>query len=118
MEGDHGLRGDAERGRAACARLPRFQVTLIVLGLATFSLVFASLHYDGSLLGSGIDESERGLHSRRGDRFWLLGDTLLLLDSRHPRPGSSGILGGYARVRLLSGAPRTPVLCCRSRGRP
>jgi hypothetical protein len=57
-----------------------FQATLIVLGLATFSLVFASLHYYGSSLGSEIDETERGVHARRGDRFWLLGYTLLLLD--------------------------------------
>jgi hypothetical protein len=57
-----------------------FQVTLIVMGVATFSFVFASLHYYGSSLGSRIDNAERALHSRRGDRFWLLGYTLLFLD--------------------------------------
>jgi hypothetical protein len=57
-----------------------FQATLVVLGLATFSFVFASLHYYGSSLGGGIDDAERARYSRRGDRFWLLGYTLLFLD--------------------------------------
>ena len=57
-----------------------FQGTLVVLGVATFSFVFASLHYYGSSLGSRIDDAERAVYSRRGDRFWLLGYTLLFLD--------------------------------------
>jgi hypothetical protein len=57
-----------------------FQATLVVMGVATFSFVFASLYYYGSSLGSGIEDAERVLYSRRGDRFWLLGYTLLLLD--------------------------------------
>ena len=57
-----------------------FQATLVVMGLATFSFVFASLYYYGSSLGGRIDDAERALHSRRGDRFWLLGFTLLFLD--------------------------------------
>ena len=57
-----------------------FQATLLVMGLATFSFVFASLYYYGSSLGSRIDDAERALYSRRGDRFWLLGYSLLLLD--------------------------------------
>jgi hypothetical protein len=57
-----------------------FQVTLVVMGLATFSFVFASLYYYGSSLGSRIDDAERAVYSRRGDRFWLLGYTLLFLD--------------------------------------
>lgn len=56
-----------------------FQATLILMGLATFSLVFASFHYYGSSLGGRMDDVERGRYSRRGDRFWLLGSTLLLL---------------------------------------
>ena len=56
-----------------------FQTTLVVMGVATFSFVFASLYYYGSSLGSRIDDAERALYSRRGDRFWLLGDTLLFL---------------------------------------
>src|SRR4030095_2911545 len=57
-----------------------FQTTLVVMGVATFSFVFASLYYYGSSLGSRIDDAERVVYSRRGDRFWLLGYTLLLLD--------------------------------------
>jgi len=57
-----------------------FQATLVVMGLATFSFVFASLYYYGSSLGSRIDDAEQALYSRRGDRFWLLGYTLLFLD--------------------------------------
>ena len=56
-----------------------FQATLVVMGVATFSFVFASLYYYGSSLGSRIDDAERTLCSRRGDRFWLLGYTLLFL---------------------------------------
>lgn len=57
-----------------------FQAALVVMGVATFSFVFASLYYYGSSLGSRIGDAERALYSRRGDRFWLLGYTLLLLD--------------------------------------
>ena len=56
-----------------------FQITLAVMGVATFSFVFASFHYYGSSLGSRIDDAERARHSRRGDRFWLLGYSLLFL---------------------------------------
>jgi hypothetical protein len=56
-----------------------FQATLVVMGVATFSFVFASFYYYGSSLGSRIDDVERTLYSRRGDRFWLLGYTLLFL---------------------------------------
>ena len=56
-----------------------FQATLVVMGVATFSFVFASLYYYGSSLGSRIDEAERTHYSGRGDRFWVLGYTLLFL---------------------------------------
>ena len=56
-----------------------FQATLVVMGVATFSFVLASLHYYRSSLGSRIDDAERALYSRRGDRLWLLGYTLLVL---------------------------------------
>ena len=56
-----------------------FQVTLLVMGVATFSFVFASLHYYGASLASQVDNAERALYARRGDRFWLLGYTLLFL---------------------------------------
>jgi hypothetical protein len=57
-----------------------FQATLVVLGVATFSFVFASFYYYCSSLGRRMDDAERALYSRRGDRFWLLGYTLLFLD--------------------------------------
>ena len=57
-----------------------FQATLVVMGVATFSFVFASFYYYGSSLGSRIDDAQRTVYSRRGDRFWLLGYTLLFLD--------------------------------------
>jgi hypothetical protein len=56
-----------------------FQATLLVMGVAIFSFVFASLYYYGSSVGGRIDDAERALYSRRGDRFWLLGYTLLFL---------------------------------------
>ena len=55
-----------------------FQATLVVMGLATFSFVFASLYYYRASLGR-IDDSGRAGYSRQGDRFWLLGYTLLFL---------------------------------------
>jgi hypothetical protein len=57
-----------------------FQATLVVMGVATFSLAFASLDYYASSLGGRVDHAERARYSRRGDRFWLLGYTLLFLD--------------------------------------
>ena len=57
-----------------------FQATLVVMGLATFSFVFASFFYYGSALGGRIDDAERARYARRGDRFWLVGYTLLLVD--------------------------------------
>jgi hypothetical protein len=56
-----------------------FQATLVVMGVATFSFVFASLYYYCASLGSRIDDAERARDSRRADRFWLLGYTLLFL---------------------------------------
>jgi hypothetical protein len=56
-----------------------FQATLVVMGVATFSFVFASLYYYSASLGSRIDDAERARYSRRADRFWLLGYTLLFL---------------------------------------
>ena len=57
----------------------RYQATLIVMGVATFSFAFASFYYYGSSLGGRIDDAERAQYSRRGDRFWLLGCVLLFL---------------------------------------
>jgi hypothetical protein len=49
------------------------------MGVATFSFMFASFYYYGSSLGGRLDDAERAQYSRRGDRFWLLGYTLLFL---------------------------------------
>src|SRR5688500_6074127 len=57
-----------------------FPATLVVMGLATFSFAVASFYYYGASLGGRIDDAERSRYSRRGDRFWLLGYTLLFLD--------------------------------------
>jgi hypothetical protein len=57
-----------------------FQATIVVMAVATFSFVFASHYYYGASLGSRIDDAERAVYSRRGDRFWLLGYVLLFLD--------------------------------------
>jgi hypothetical protein len=57
-----------------------FQATLVVMGVATFGFVLAAFHYYASSLGDRIDDADRARYSRRGDRLWLLGITLLFLD--------------------------------------
>jgi hypothetical protein len=57
-----------------------FQATFVVMAVATFSFVFASFYYYGAPLGGRIDDAERTTYARRGDRFWVLGYTLLFLD--------------------------------------
>ena len=56
-----------------------FQIPLVVMGVATFSFVFASFYYYCSSLGSRIGDAERALYARWADRLWLLGYILLLL---------------------------------------
>jgi hypothetical protein len=56
-----------------------FQATLVAMGVATFSLVFAAMHYYSSSLAGRTSETERARHARRADRFWLLGYTLMFL---------------------------------------
>lgn len=56
-----------------------FQATLVVMGVSTFSTVFAAFHYYGSSLGGRVDDAERARLGRRADGLWLLGHTLLLL---------------------------------------
>lgn len=56
-----------------------FQATLVAMGVATFSFVFASLHYYCCSLGSRIDHAERARYAWRGDRLWLIGTTVLFL---------------------------------------
>ena len=57
----------------------RYQATLIVMGVATFSFAFASFYYYGASLGGRIGDAERTQFSLRGDRLWLLGCVLLFL---------------------------------------
>src|SRR6185503_2985570 len=56
-----------------------FQATLIAMGVASFALVFATLHYYRCSLGGRMSDSERTRHARRADRFWLLGYTMMFL---------------------------------------
>ncbi len=56
-----------------------FQFTLIAMGVATFSLVFATLHYYWCSLGGRMSDTDRTLYARRADRFWLLGYTMMFL---------------------------------------
>ncbi len=56
-----------------------FQVMLVVMGVATFSFVFATFHFYCASSGGRFDEAERARLMRRGDRLWLLGYLLLFL---------------------------------------
>ncbi len=56
-----------------------YQAALIVMGVATFSFVFASFYYYCTSLGSRFADAERATYCRRGDRFWLVGYVLLFL---------------------------------------
>ncbi len=57
-----------------------FRATLIVLGVAAFAFVFTSLSYYGSSLDGRLSDADQAVYRRWGDRFWLLGYTLLFLD--------------------------------------
>ena len=56
-----------------------FQATLLAMGVATFSLVFATLHYYWCSLSGRMSDTNRMLYGRRADRFWLLGYTTMFL---------------------------------------
>ena len=56
-----------------------FQAALVVMGVATFSFVFSSFYYYCSSLGDRFNDADRATYSRRADRFWLAGYTLLFL---------------------------------------
>lgn len=56
-----------------------FQLTLIVMAASTFSLVFATFHYYTSSLPGRVDDAQRLTYARRGDRFWVIGSSLLFL---------------------------------------
>src|SRR5262245_42714495 len=56
-----------------------FQTTLMAMGVGAFSYVFAALHYYRCSLGGQMSKADRTLYARRGDRFWLLGYTMMFL---------------------------------------
>ena len=56
-----------------------FQVTLVVMGVATCSYLVASFLYYGASLGGRVDDARRMRDAGRADRLWLLGTVLLFL---------------------------------------
>lgn len=56
-----------------------FQVTLVVMGVATFSLLFASFHYYASSLPGRVQDGDRVTYARRGDLLWVIGSSMLFL---------------------------------------
>ena len=56
-----------------------FKAALVVMGVATFSFVFSSIYYYFSSLGDRFNDADRATYSRRADRIWLVGYTLLFL---------------------------------------
>ena len=57
-----------------------FQLTLIVIGVAIFSLVYAGLYFYTLTLPYSRNAAESGAIQRRGDLFWLVGYSVLLLE--------------------------------------
>src|SRR3989475_1826307 len=57
-----------------------FQVTLIVIGVAIFSLVYAGLFFYTLTLPYSLNSVESGAIQRKGDLFWLVGYSVLLLE--------------------------------------
>ena len=73
-----------------------FQCMLVVMGIATFALVFATLIYYRASVDRGMTEAERALHTRRADRLWLLGYTVMFL-----APGLVLVLIGLFAVAFV-----------------
>ncbi len=73
-----------------------FQALLVVMAVATFSLVFASFHYYRVSLSGRMTDAERALLSRRADRFWLLGYITMFLV-----PGLVLVLVGLVAVACV-----------------
>lgn len=65
-----------ESGRISASM---FQFTLMVMGVTAFSFVFATLHYYRCSLSGRMSEADSLLYARRGDRFWLIGYTMMFL---------------------------------------
>lgn len=56
-----------------------FQLTLVVMAIATFSFVFASFLFYGAAMTGQLGEDERRQLGRRGDLAWVLGYSLLFV---------------------------------------
>jgi hypothetical protein len=56
-----------------------FQSVCVVMGLATFSFLFAALCFYGTTLQDRFDQESRATFGRIGNLFWLAGTTMLLL---------------------------------------
>jgi hypothetical protein len=56
-----------------------FQATVVVMGVTTFSFVLASLNYYCASVGSRSSDAGITRYLRRGDRFWVVGYSLLFL---------------------------------------
>ncbi len=57
-----------------------FQISLIVIGFAIFSLVIAGLYFYIVTLPWPVTSNEAASLRRRGDKFWMLGYSVLLLE--------------------------------------
>src|SRR5207247_10499427 len=57
-----------------------FQVTLIVIGVAIFSLVYAGLFFYTLTLPYSLNPVDSPPIQRKGDLFWLVGYSVLLLE--------------------------------------
>jgi hypothetical protein len=56
-----------------------FQATIVVMGVATFSFVLASLNYYCASVAGRSGDVNPSQYSRRGDRLWVVGYSLLFL---------------------------------------
>ncbi len=57
-----------------------FQITVTTIGLAIFSLVYAALYYYALTLPRSWSSIQSMALLRRGDRLWLVGYTILLVE--------------------------------------
>ena len=82
-----------------------FRGMLVVMGVATFSFVFATFHFYCASSGGRFDEVERARLMRRGDRLWLLGYLLLALGLvawlRSRSSALEHVRGAFAAMTLM-----------------
>jgi hypothetical protein len=56
-----------------------FQGTLVLMGVATFTLGLASVQYYGASLAGNFDEAKRARYARGADIAWLVGYALMFV---------------------------------------